>query len=129
MSNLSVQPTSLEAFIDLDVHLSKREREVFQVFQRNPESDFTDFELAQKLGWKINCVTPRRHSLVKKELVEKSDLRKNSATSRRNIAWRLDYPRGAHQEMQVKPCGCMIKPDGTRITCLRHFKTRSGRDV
>jgi len=48
----------------------------------------TDEEIRHRLGWKINCVTPRRGELVKLGQVEECG-KKLGPTGRSAIVWRI----------------------------------------
>ena len=84
-----MQPTSLEAYDKVKKSLGKKQRDVFYVIAEfDPR---TNSEIAQRLGWSINCVTGRTNELCKKDppLVVKDRTRKCSITGRTAIAWRV----------------------------------------
>jgi hypothetical protein len=67
---LSVRDTSLEVyFTKVLPHLSNKQQQVYAVYKRWRDCDFTDAELSQELGWSINRVTPRTGELRKKGLI------------------------------------------------------------
>lgn len=51
--------------------------------------ELSDQELAGKLGWPINCVTPRRGELVELGLVLPARTVKSNTTMRNVTLWRL----------------------------------------
>lgn len=55
-----MQKTSLEAYFKKVLpNLSRKQWEILQFFKHNPNTDFTNMEVAGHLGWSINRVTPR----------------------------------------------------------------------
>jgi hypothetical protein len=69
----------------------------------------TDQQLAMRLGWPINCVTPRRGELVELGVVVRADLRKGP-TGRLVSVWRpvdrqLDLPLVQKSEVRSQRSG------------------------
>ena len=62
---MTIRDSSLEAFEDIQDGLTNRQQEVFDVFAKSP-TPLCDAQIAEILRWPINCVTPRRGELVKK---------------------------------------------------------------
>jgi len=57
---MSVQPTSLEAYqYKIEPYLTEKQQAVLLIFKDHPNRTFTNAELAKKIGWPINNVTPR----------------------------------------------------------------------
>ncbi len=85
-----MQETSLDAYRKLEPKLQQKEQPVYNFIWAATQCgmDVTDTEIANALRWKINCVTGRRNSLVKKGLVVQSRKRFNPETKCINIAWR-----------------------------------------
>jgi predicted transcriptional regulator len=67
---MSVQQTSLLALktITDSGKLPESRRAVFELIKANP--GICDKEIAVKLGWSINRVTPRRNELLKGDYIE-----------------------------------------------------------
>lgn len=60
-------PNSADAFIALVPNLNDKQREVLAVFE---EGNFTDKEVAERLGWEINKVSGRIGELIKRGRLE-----------------------------------------------------------
>lgn len=71
MQTLGYNQNSLFAYRILEPKLNDRQREVYDAM-RMMNRKFTDNDLADFLGWKINCITNRRGELLKKRLIRKS---------------------------------------------------------
>lgn len=56
-----IRQTSIDAFNSIKDKLSQKQRTVYELFLVN--DTLTDVQIADKLGWKINSVTPRRNEL------------------------------------------------------------------
>jgi hypothetical protein len=76
------QQTSLFAFQNL-THLGARQKAVYDTL-RTP---MTDKQIAEKLGWEINCVCGRRNELVKMGMVRKAGVVKQDGRSA--ILWEV----------------------------------------
>ena len=59
--------TSLDAYDENKVHLSQKEKEVFQVLFKYYQ--LTSFDIAYYLQWNINRVTGRVNSLLHKQMI------------------------------------------------------------
>lgn len=72
---------SLLAYKNLTPELTKRQAEVFEIFQNGGE--YTDQEVAQKLGWPINRVSGRVGDLIKlNKIVVAGRKQQNGSTCR-----------------------------------------------
>lgn len=68
-----MQTTSLFAYItDVLPKLGDKQKVVFETLK---SFNRTDQEIANELGWPINCVNGRRNELVKKGLIKKVGIR------------------------------------------------------
>lgn len=87
----NVRDTSILAFFgEVKPTLSQRQEQVLAVFFENPDQkDFSNMELAGKLEWSINRVTPRTHELVKLGVLKESRKRSCKVTGRRVWAWKI----------------------------------------
>jgi Mn-dependent DtxR family transcriptional regulator len=86
--NSNIQPSSVRAYYnDAMPTLGDRHRAVLQKLGKG--ESLTNSELAGRLGWPINTVTPRIHELRAKGLVEFADERVCRVTGRKVMAWRL----------------------------------------
>ena len=74
------------AFLEIAPKLGRMQKEVFNLLK---EGEFTNSEIAARLGWTINRTTPRTNELVKKEYAEEASRRKCSITGRKCIAWKI----------------------------------------
>ena len=83
----NVQATSLKAYKGIKQMLTNKQAIVLNVFSYNEY--FTNSELADKLGWSINRITPRVFELRAKNKLEKKYKRKCRITGRTAIAWGL----------------------------------------
>ena len=62
--------TSIRAFVEIQVKLPERRREVYKAIAENPNSSF--YDIADVLGWNLNQVSNRINELVNSGLVEKT---------------------------------------------------------
>jgi hypothetical protein len=86
----SMQSTSLEAFESIKHKISEAQQSILKVFHENPNvRDWTNTELAVKIGWSINRVTPRVHELRQLGILEKSGQRNCRITGYTAISWRI----------------------------------------
>lgn len=86
---IAAQETSRIAYIEVRPHLCERQKKVLEVITKfGPQ---TNSEMAEKLGWTINTVTPRTNELVKKKLLREIDRRKCYVTGRQAIVWGKVY--------------------------------------
>lgn len=77
--------TSIDAFKDILKGISKRQSTVLtELYHSGPLSNR---QLATRLGWEINCITPRVNELVKKGLVVNHDTHVDSGTNKHVIRW------------------------------------------
>ena len=85
-----MRDTSLQAFFgEVKPTLSQRQEQVINIFFEHPDKDHTNMELAGKLEWSINRVTPRTHELVKLGVLKESRKRICKVTGRRVWAWKI----------------------------------------
>lgn len=82
---MPVAETSRWAFAT--VPLSERQQAVLA--QLAEHGELSDQDLSMKLGWPINCVTPRRGELVELGLVVRARVVKSPLTMRPVSRWRL----------------------------------------
>lgn len=90
-----MRQTSIEAF-DKIKHIGRKQREVLGVIKRATERQefLTDREIARELGFKDpNKVRPRRHELMKLELIQAEGTKTCSVTGKTAITWRIPYFR------------------------------------
>ena len=84
---MTQQPTSILAFYEKVLpELNQKQNEVFRTLYCS-EEPLTNMELAVKMGWSINRVTPRVLELRLRKLVTVGQIRKCSVTGNRAIAW------------------------------------------
>ena len=81
----NVQDTSLKAYKEIEITLGFKQIQVLYAF--NDNKYYTNSELADKLGWSVNTVTPRVFELRAKNRLEKKYKRKCRITGRTAIAW------------------------------------------
>ena len=62
--------TSIRAFVEIQVKLPERRREVYKAIAENPNSSI--YDIADVLGWNLNQVSNRINELVNSGLVEKT---------------------------------------------------------
>lgn len=85
-----VADTSLKAYYEkLLPVLGKRQLEVFTVYLNNPNEAFTNMEIAQKLSWSINRVTPRVLELRQMQLLTVRERRPCKITGNESMAFKL----------------------------------------
>ena len=80
-----IQDTSLEAYKSILNKLGEKQKEVLEIIKAYPS--LTNTELAQKLNWSINRVTPRVFELRQLKLVIECMKRNCSITNRKAITW------------------------------------------
>jgi hypothetical protein len=80
-----IQDTSLWAYNLATQNLGKKQKEVLDTLRYFP--DATNAEIAQKLGWPINRVTPRTGELIELGLAFKVERRKCKVTN--GTAWSI----------------------------------------
>jgi DNA-binding MarR family transcriptional regulator len=88
-----IQDTSLWAYARATQNLGKKQKEVLDALRYFP--DATNAEIAQKLGWPINRVTPRIKELRSKEygeLVFDAGRRTCKVTGSTAHAWKAKHP-------------------------------------
>jgi hypothetical protein len=77
---MTVKDTSLSVFYSQVMPtLSARQKKVYELLTQYPEG-LTNAEIGYKLGWAINCVTPRTGELRKKNMVEDAGVRRCRVT-------------------------------------------------
>lgn len=82
-----MQATSLEAYrTEIEPTLGERQKKVLELFGTQT---LTNSEIATRLGWSINRVTPRVFELRQAGKLEEAYKRICSITGRRVIAWKL----------------------------------------
>ena len=97
-----MQVTSLENYEKIKKELGNRQAKVLEVFNHVPYA-ITNSELAARLEWPINTVTPRTNELVKKDLIKEGYKRICSVTGRKAIAWRIKKPEeNTNRQMEIK---------------------------
>jgi len=85
------QATSHQAYKEIKKTLGQRQAIVLNIFEFVPYA-ITNSEIAARLEWTINTVTPRTNELVKKGLLKEDGKRKCTITGRTAIAWRIKRP-------------------------------------
>ena len=88
--NHKIRDTSLIAFQNILHTLSRRQAQVYFAFKDSPQDNLTDGELSRKLGWPINCVTPRRGELEKKGVLVDAGRRVCTVTGSLRHCWKLN---------------------------------------
>lgn len=132
-----IDPISLKMWLNqVAPTLSGRQIKVMEVFEHDPEGDFTNEELACALEWGINRVTGRVQELrgegprgAKVALLELSRVRECHITHNQAKAWRLRFPgvrlhaeRPVPEQYQVPSRtevtkAYIIRESGAGITC------------
>lgn len=93
---MNMQQTSLSAYWnDVKPKLGEKQSKVFDAIEKT--APVNDRQLAEHLGWPINCVTNRRGELVKKLKVVEDRREIDPATGRQAIYWK---PRLQQQEAE-----------------------------
>lgn len=82
---MTIQETSLQAYLEIKPKLGKKQAEVLEVLKTGM---YTNSELSNILGWSINRITGRVFELRVMGLVEESH-RRASNTGRRAIVWKI----------------------------------------
>jgi hypothetical protein len=85
-----IQDTSLWAYARATQNLGAKQKQVLDALRVFP--DATNAELAARLGWAVNRVTPRMFELRKMELVLQSVRRTCKATGGTAWAWKAKHP-------------------------------------
>ena len=80
------QQTSIDAYKDID--LGARQKAVLDLFTSR-EVLLTNNEIADKLGWRINCVVPRCFEIRHKGKLIERDRRPCTITGKTCIVWGL----------------------------------------
>lgn len=132
-----IDRNSLRVFLNqVAPTLSGRQISVLEVFEREPDKDFTNEEIAAALEWGINRVTGRVQELrgegargLKRPLLELSRERECHITHNRAKAWKLRFagvpirsqrpvPEAYQIPSQTVPGkGYKIRETGAGITC------------
>jgi len=86
---MPVRDTSLAIYQQIKPDLPRREEQVFRVFQKFYDNNYTDGELSKELELPINCITPRRGSLEKKGLIVDVGRRVCTQTGNVRHCWKL----------------------------------------
>ena len=82
--------TSIRAYInEIAPTLGARQIAVAELFEQYPERDFSNSEIAETLGWKINQVTGRVKELREMGILTFSAFRACRITHRHVKAWKL----------------------------------------
>ena len=97
---MPIQDTSLFAYSVATQNRGKKQKEVLDALRFFP--DATNAEIAERLGWPVNRVTPRTGELIKMGLIFKVERRTCKATN--GTAWSL---RAKHP---VFPTGKVKRP-------------------
>ena len=81
-----IQQTSLEAYIELQKYLGKRQRQILEVFRRHgkPMSNRTAADI---MNYPLNCVTPRVLELRQRGLLESAGIAIEN--KRRVMLWKV----------------------------------------
>lgn len=92
-----MRETSLYAYLNkVLLDLPERQRQVLDVFFEYPNRDFTNMELAERLGWSINRVTPCVYELrglsktANAIILVESCRRLCRVTGNRAMAWKMN---------------------------------------
>src|ERR1700694_832537 len=85
-----IQDTSLFAYAIATKDLGKKQKEVLDALRYFP--DATNAELAQKLGWPVNRITPRALELRGMGLVMEAGRRRCKVTGSTAHAWKAKHP-------------------------------------
>lgn len=86
MTTHAIQQTSREAFInEVKPTLGHRQRVIFEEICK--AGNLTNSEIAARLGWTINTVTPRVFELRQRGYVSQFEERECRVTGRTCIAW------------------------------------------
>lgn len=98
-----IQDTSLWAYSLATQNLGKKQKEVLDCLRYFP--DATNAELAARMNWPINRVTPRMGELRKQGLVLESCRRRCKVTGSMAWAWKAKHPvlPPAHEEPKAAP--------------------------
>lgn len=84
----AIQQTSLFVYHnEVKPTLGDRQKIIYEVLKSG--SNFTNQEVADRLGFQINTVTPRMNELVKLGVVELATKRKCNRTGRTCCAWKI----------------------------------------
>lgn len=87
---MTLATTSLKSYLnEIAPTLGARQIAILEVFERNPEKDYSNSELTEALGWKINQVTGRVKELRNYGILELSRERSCFVTGRHVSAWRI----------------------------------------
>jgi hypothetical protein len=99
----------------IEPHLGRKQLAVIRLLDDATSKgfDMTNVEIANVLGWKINCVTGRVKELREVGFVIKSQRRMNPDTLVLNWAWRTK-PAGVRDKMErdTKNAAAPGRPDG-----------------
>lgn len=71
------------------IRLTHMERKVCECYKASYPLALTSGEVANRLGWERDSVSPRIRPLVRKGLLEDSGRRKVAPSGRRRIAWKF----------------------------------------
>ena len=87
---MNMQDTSLEAYYNKVLpHLTRKQQAVMTFFFYHKNCNYTNAELAQKMGWAINRITPRVLELRNLGKLEYACRRMCNVTKNNANAWRL----------------------------------------
>lgn len=82
-----MQATSIAAYREITPTLSERQQKVFECV-KSFGRPCCDYEIAQRLGWPINSVTPRRGELLDAQKIEFAKQDK-SPTGHKAVFWKI----------------------------------------
>ena len=82
---MGVQPTSLEAYIELQYHLGEHQQTVLNCIKKYPNVSDNDIERITHL--RINDVTGRRNELWKMGIIEYNGEKIDRLTGRKVMKW------------------------------------------
>ena len=99
-----IQETSLFAYSIATQNLGAKQKEVLDALRFFP--DATNAEIAARLGWPVNRVTPRTGELIKIGLIFKVERRTCKATN--GTAWSLKakhpvLPPAREEKVEINP--------------------------
>jgi DNA-binding MarR family transcriptional regulator len=84
MRDHNTQQTSIDAYYSID-DLGSRQKFVLELIRHY--GNMTNREIASRLGWEINRVTPRVNELVKLGFVTDQGTKLDPQTGKRAIVW------------------------------------------
>ena len=89
-----IPQTQIESYHSIQ-DLGKKQYNVYAAVRM--QDGATSCEIAELLGWQINCVVSRVNELVKLEYLEAGKPRLNKKTGKMNISWQVKIPETKNQ--------------------------------